>query len=85
MTAASTGAGLAGIPVCLLPSALWQCIFTEPSGAYSLLGIGAGAHQVGFSLGPANSEEIPRSQAAPATFVSTTMAPRSSRDLEPCR
>jgi hypothetical protein len=54
VTAASTGAAAAGISVCLFPGsapAPAECVFTGPSGTYSLLGIAAGDYQVGFSLG----------------------------------
>ncbi|HKZ13186.1 MAG TPA: carboxypeptidase-like regulatory domain-containing protein [Solirubrobacterales bacterium] len=56
VTAASTGAALSGIPVCLFAvgaAVPTRCAFTESAGTYSLLGIAAGDYQIGFSLGAA--------------------------------
>jgi hypothetical protein len=53
VTAAATGARLPGIPVCLFAAgavAPAACVFSEPAGTYSLLGIAAGSYQVGFAL-----------------------------------
>ncbi|HEY2052493.1 MAG TPA: carboxypeptidase-like regulatory domain-containing protein [Solirubrobacterales bacterium] len=53
VTAGATGVALANVPVCLFAVsavAPAQCVFTGPSGAYTLHGIAAGNYQVGFSL-----------------------------------
>ena len=56
VTAAAGGGGIAGVPVCLFAAGAAtpaRCVFTEPSGAYALLGVAAGSYQVGFSLSTA--------------------------------
>jgi hypothetical protein len=64
VTAASGGAALEGIAVCLfavLQTSPSKCTFSGTGGSYSLLGISAGNYQVGFSLEPAEigSEAMP--------------------------
>jgi hypothetical protein len=52
VASASDGSALPGIPVCLFGVAAVQpsqCAFTEPTGAYAMIGIPTGQYQVGFS------------------------------------
>ena len=56
VTAATNGAALDGISVCLFAASSSfpsRCSFSGPAGAYSFVGLTAGAYQVGFSLGSA--------------------------------
>jgi hypothetical protein len=56
VAAASTGARVEGVPVCLFAMAAatpTRCVYTGIGGTYSLVGLAPGAYQVGFSLGSA--------------------------------